>query len=104
MRSAMFQKFAEPEPAPMFKYAHDLSNIRCISITDTGAGAVVGIQLSGMPDTDASVENVALQVRVDHGNRQREIDEMMCEALHQALRAIQHEIALCEIRSAVEKA
>lgn len=89
----------------MFKYAHDLSNIRGISITDTGTGALVGIQLSGMPDFDASVENLALQVRVEYGSKQqREIDVMMYEALHQALRAIQHEIDLCEVRSAVEKA
>lgn len=88
----------------MFKYAHDLSNIRGISITDTGTGALVGITLSGVSDFDNSVDNLALQVRVDYGNRQREIDEMMYEALHQALRAIQHEIELCEIRSAAEKA
>ena len=87
----------------MFKYAHDLSNIRGISITDTGTGALVGVLLSGTPDYDASVESLALQVRIEYGRGQQgEIDVMMRDALHQALKVIQHELDLCEAR-AVEK-
>ena len=88
----------------MFKYAHDLSNVRGISITDTGTGALVGVLLSGSPDYDSSVESLALQVRVDYGGRQqREIDVLIHDALHQALRVIQHEIDLCEARSGVNR-
>jgi hypothetical protein len=101
MRSAALSKFSDKEPAPMFKYANDLSNIRGISITDTGTGALVGVLLSGTPDYEASVESLALQVRIEYGSgQQKEIDVLMHDALHQALKVIQHEIDLCEARSA----
>jgi hypothetical protein len=91
--------------APMFTYANDLSNIRGISITDTGTGALVGLMLSGTPDYEASVESLALQVRIEYGDRtQKEIDVLMLDALHQAMRAIQHEINLCEARARLEGA
>ena len=83
----------------MFKYANDLSNIRGISITDTGTGALVGVLLSGTPDLGASVESLALQVRIEYGSsHQREIEVLMHDALHQAMKVIQHEINLCAPR------
>lgn len=83
----------------MFTYANDLSNIRGISITDTGTGALIGVVLSGTPDYEASVESLALQVRIEYGNReQREIDVLIHDALLQAMRALQHEIKLCEAK------
>jgi hypothetical protein len=89
----------------MFTYANDLSNIRGISITDTGTGALVGVSLSGTPDYEASVESLALQVRIEYGDRtQKEIDVLLLDALHQAMRAIQHEINLCEARARLEGA
>lgn len=91
--------YATREAVPMFTYANDLSNIRGISITDTGTGALVGMLLSGTPDYDTSVESLALQVRIEYGNRpQKEIEVLMRDALYQALRAIQHEITLCEAK------
>jgi hypothetical protein len=97
MHPNMRQQYPNKETVPMFTYANDLSNIRGISITDTGTGALVGVMLSGTPDYETSVESLALQVRIDYGNRQpKEIDVLMLDALQQALRAIQHEIDLCE--------
>jgi hypothetical protein len=87
----------------MFTYANDLSNIRGISITDTGTGALVGVLLSGTPDYDTSIESLSLQVRIEYGDRmQKEIDVLMLDALGQAIRAIQHEINLCEARARLE--
>lgn len=88
----------------MFKYANDLSNIRGISVTDTGTGALIGIVLSGTPDYETSVESLALQVRIDYGSRQqREIDVLMHDALLQAMRALQHEIDICEAKAQLGK-
>ncbi len=84
----------------MFTYANDLSNIRGISITDTGTGALIGVMLSGTPDYEASVESLALQVRIEYGDRQqKEIEVLMRDALIQAMRAIQHEINLCDAKA-----
>jgi hypothetical protein len=98
-------RYSDKEPVPMFTYANDLSNIRGISVTDTGTGALVGVLLSGTPDYEASIESLALQVRIEYGDRQqKEIDVLMHDALTQALRAIQHEINLVEARARLETA
>jgi hypothetical protein len=83
----------------MFNYAKDLSNIRGVSITDTGSGAVVGVLLSGTPDYDASLESLALRVHIEYREKhQKDIEVLMYDALHQAMQAIQHEITLCQAR------
>lgn len=88
----------------MFTYKNEFSNIRGISITDTGTGALVGVALSGTPDDEASIENLDLQVRIEYGDRQqREIDVLMHDALLQAMRVLQHELKLCETKARSEK-
>lgn len=88
----------------MFIHKSDLSNIRGISVTDTGTGALVGVVLAGTPDYEASVENLALQVRIEYGDRnQREIDVLMHDALVQAMRVLQHEIKLCEMKAIYDR-
>lgn len=101
MYSTLRSLIASKESVPMFTYTHDLSNIRGISVSDACSGAVVGVMLSGTPDYDTSVESIALKVHVDYGNRpSKEIDVLLRAALHQALRAIQHEIDLCDAQNA----
>lgn len=85
----------------MFTYAKDLSNIRGVSVTDTGTGAMVGILLSGTPIYDASLESLAIRVHIEYGDkRQKDIEVLMQDALHEAMRAIQHEINLCQAKIA----
>ena len=84
----------------MFIDKSEFSNISGISITDTGTGALVGVVLAGAADFETSIENLSLQVRIEYGNRrQREIDVLIHDALTQAMRAIQHELDLCEAKA-----
>jgi hypothetical protein len=80
----------------MFNLAKDLSNIRGVSITDTGSGAIVGVLLSGAPAVDSNLESLALRVHIEYREQQqKDIDVLMQDALQQAMKAIQHEITLC---------
>lgn len=104
MRNLLQSRAAKKSQTPAFTAAPQASNVRGISITDTGSGARVGVLLAGAPDREATVESLSLQVRIEYGDRrQKDIDVLMRDALHEALRVIQHELAVCAARSASEK-
>ncbi|MGV3593146.1 MAG: hypothetical protein ACO1PZ_15775 [Gammaproteobacteria bacterium] len=99
MRHILQAKTARKPHAPVFTAARDVSNVRGISITDTGSGALVGVLLAGTNAGDASVESLALQVRIDCSDQQqKDIDVLMHSALQEALHVIQHELNVCAAR------
>lgn len=99
MRHILQAKTSRKPHAPVFPAARDVSNVRGISITDTGSGALVGVLLAGANSGDANVESLSLQVRIDCSDQQqKDIDVLMRSALEEALRVIQHELNVCAAR------
>src|SRR5699024_8986619 len=101
MRNLLQARSARKAQTPAFTAAPQASNVRGISITDTGTGARVGVLLAGAADSGTNVESLSLQVHIEYGDRrQKDIDVLMRDALHEALRVIQHELNVCAARSA----
>lgn len=99
MRHILQAKTERKPHAPVFTSTRDVSNVRGISITDTGSGALVGVLLAGANASEASVESLALQVRIDCSDQQqKDIDVLMHAALQEALHVIQHELNVCAAR------
>jgi len=93
MRNLLQARSARKAQTPAFTAAPQASNVRGISITDTGTGARVGVLLAGAADSGTNVESLSLQVHIEYGDRrQKDIDVLMRDALHEALRVIQHEL------------
>ena len=104
MRNLLQARSARKAQTPAFTTAPQASNVRGISITDTGTGARVGVLLAGAADRGTTVESLSLQVNIEYGDRrQKDIDVLMRDALHEALRVIEHELKVCAARSAAEK-
>lgn len=71
-----------------------------MTINETGSGAVVSMVLSGIQDTDASMETLNLRVHIEYRKDQpNDIEMIKHHALRQAMRAIQHEITLCQTKA-----
>lgn len=99
MRHILQAKTAKKPHATVLTAAREVSNVRGISITDTGSGALVGVLLAGANSGAASVESLSLQVRIDCSDQQqKDIDVLMRSALQEALRVIQHELNVCAAR------
>ena len=84
----------------MFTFAKDLSNIRNISIQESGSGAIVSLVLSGTQDQQASMENISLRVLIDYRKDQPvDLEMIKHHALRQAMKALQHEVALSQAKA-----
>ncbi|MDY6982578.1 MAG: hypothetical protein SV422_05785 [Pseudomonadota bacterium] len=104
MRNLLQARSARKTQTPTFTAAPQVSNVRGISITDTGTGARVGVVLAGAADRGTNVESLSMQVHIEYGDRgQKDIDVLMRDALHEALRVIQHELNVCAARSGAGK-
>jgi hypothetical protein len=84
----------------IFTFAKDVSNIRNITIQETGSGAIVGLALSGIQDADSSVESITLRVLIEYRkDQQNDIEMIKHLALRQAMKVLQHEITLSQAKA-----
>jgi hypothetical protein len=84
----------------IFSFSKDISNIRNITIQETGSGAIVGLTLSGVQDADASVESITLRVLIEYRkDQQNDIEMIKHHALRQAMKVLQHEISLSQAKA-----
>lgn len=60
----------------------------------------MGLSLSGIQDSDSSVESITLRVHIEYRkDMQADIEMIKHLALRQAMKALQHEITLSQARA-----